>query len=118
MGRKGDPLASRAPHARVLREHRSGRPELLIMTFEFATAARIVFGEGAARDIPALGARPLCVTGASGRYAPLGVLFRVEGEPTIDHVRRGVTLAREERCDYVIATGGGSAIDAGKAIAA
>jgi alcohol dehydrogenase class IV len=42
----------------------------------------------------------------------------VHAEPTIDIVRQGVQLAREEGCDVVIAVGGGSAIDAGKAIAA
>jgi alcohol dehydrogenase class IV len=88
------------------------------MRFEFATAARIVFGEGASRDLPSMGARPLVVTGASGRHAPAGVRLAIEGEPTVDHVRGGVALARLENCDHVIAVGGGSAIDAGKAIAA
>jgi alcohol dehydrogenase class IV len=38
-------------------------------------------------------------------------------EPTLDLVRRGVALAKEEQCDGVLAIGGGSALDAGKAIA-
>jgi alcohol dehydrogenase class IV len=42
----------------------------------------------------------------------------VEGEPTVDAVRRGVEAACEAGADLVIALGGGSAIDAGKAIAA
>jgi alcohol dehydrogenase class IV len=42
----------------------------------------------------------------------------VAGEPTTDLVRNGVALARETGCDLVIGCGGGSAIDAGKAIAA
>jgi alcohol dehydrogenase class IV len=88
------------------------------MRFEFATATRVLFGEGVSRDLPAMGARPLVVTGASGRHARDGVRFPVEGEPTVDHVRRGVALAQAESCDHVIAIGGGSAIDAGKAIAA
>ena len=46
------------------------------------------------------------------------VPFIVAGEPTVDLVRLGARSAREERCDLVIAFGGGSAIDAGKAIAA
>ena len=44
--------------------------------------------------------------------------FAVEGEPTVDLIARGVQQAREERCDVVIAIGGGSVLDAGKAIAA
>jgi alcohol dehydrogenase class IV len=42
----------------------------------------------------------------------------VAGEPTIEMVSRGNEYARAERCDLVIAMGGGSAIDAGKALAA
>jgi alcohol dehydrogenase class IV len=98
------------------------------MRFEFATATRIVFGPGARREAAAaaaaLGRRALLVTGAtpervSGCLAgtPL-VPFAVPGEPQIETARRGVALARAERCDVVVAIGGGSAIDAGKAIAA
>lgn len=87
------------------------------MRFEFATAGRVVFGEGVSRDFAAMGTRALVVTGASGRHARAGVPFPVDGEPTVDRVREGVALARAERCDHVIAIGGGSAIDAGKAIA-
>ena len=46
------------------------------------------------------------------------VPFAVDGEPDLEVVRRGVALARRERCDLVIGFGGGSALDAGKAIAA
>jgi alcohol dehydrogenase class IV len=90
--------------------------------FEFATAARIVSGEGAFREVApaaaAMGARALVVSGAAGRHRIDGVPFRVPGEPTVDDVRRGAELARAETCDVVVAIGGGSAIDAGKAIAA
>jgi alcohol dehydrogenase class IV len=88
------------------------------MRFEFATATRILFGEGVSRDLPSMGARALVVTGASGRHAREGVRFAIDGEPTVDQVRRGAELARAESCDHVIAIGGGSAIDGGKAIAA
>ena len=44
--------------------------------------------------------------------------FAVEGEPTVDLIARGLQQAREEQCDVVVAIGGGSVIDAGKAIAA
>jgi alcohol dehydrogenase class IV len=103
------------------------------MIFEFATATRIVFGEGAVQQVaPAvkqMGRRALAVTGRSaGKSQPLrsdlsavGVsscTFGLEGEPTLDLVRRGVEFARQEKCDVVVAMGGGSVIDAGKAIAA
>jgi len=94
------------------------------MRFEFATATRIVFGEGALAEVPAaareLGARALLVTGRSPERValPAAATFAVEGEPSIDMVRRGVETARAARSDVVVAIGGGSAIDAGKAIAA
>jgi alcohol dehydrogenase class IV len=40
------------------------------------------------------------------------------GEPTTDLVSQGTQRAREAGCDLVVGIGGGSAIDAGKAIAA
>lgn len=84
--------------------------------FEFATAARIVFGAGTFGQLDAItagyGQKPLFVTGKRGTG------FRVTGEPTLELVRRGVEAFRDGRCDMVIAIGGGSAIDAGKAIAA
>jgi alcohol dehydrogenase class IV len=96
--------------------------------FEFATATRIVFGEGAAATLPELacsfGVRPLVVTGATAdRVSPLvatlaAEFFTVPGEPTVDLIREGGRRVREAGCDVVICIGGGSAIDAGKAIAA
>lgn len=103
-------------------------------SFELATAARVVFGAGrlaaAPAEIAALGVRrALLVTGRSaGRAAGLreglaaagveAALLRVEGEPTVDLVREGAARAAAERCDGVVALGGGSALDAGKAVAA
>ncbi len=94
------------------------------MRFEFATATRILFGEGTLAEVPAaarkMGTRALLVTGRSpARGAvPAAATFAVEGEPSVELVRRGVETAREAGADVVIALGGGSAIDAGKAIAA
>jgi alcohol dehydrogenase class IV len=102
------------------------------VSFEFAAPARILFGEGKLREVgplaAALGSRALVVSGSSGRTGPLvGLLhasgiataeLRVSGEPTTTLVEQGVAHARGERCDLVVALGGGSAIDAGKAIAA
>jgi alcohol dehydrogenase class IV len=44
--------------------------------------------------------------------------FAAAGEPTVDLLRGGAARIREERCDLVVAFGGGSALDAGKALAA
>jgi len=42
----------------------------------------------------------------------------VEPDPTSDHVAAGLALLRRERCDAVLAIGGGSPMDAAKVIAA
>jgi alcohol dehydrogenase class IV len=96
-----------------------------MMRFELATAARIVFGAGAVSEVApaarALGSRPLLVTGSDGNHLAgtglEGAVFSVAGEPTIDLVRDGVRAAIENKADVIVAIGGGSAIDAGKAIA-
>lgn len=103
------------------------------MRFEFATATRIVFGPGSIAELPdiaaAFGRRALVVTGRdkirrAGTVADLEArgftcsLFGAAGEPTIEMVREGAALARASGSTVIIAIGGGSAIDAGKAIAA
>jgi alcohol dehydrogenase class IV len=44
--------------------------------------------------------------------------FKVEEEPTVAVLENGLSLARENKTDFVIGYGGGSAIDTAKAIAA
>ena len=102
------------------------------MSFEFAAPTRILFGEGRLREVgalaTALGSRALVVEGSGGRAGPLHELLRasgvatadlrVSGEPTAALVERGAEHARSEGCELVVALGGGSVIDAGKAIAA
>ena len=97
------------------------------MGFDFA-AGRIIFGRGVATQAVALsrelGSRALVVTGRDPDRAAAvlrsldSIVFPVAGEPDVDTVRQGASLARSERCEVVIGCGGGSAIDAGKAIAA
>ena len=98
------------------------------MHFEFATATRIVFGEGAAATLPelirSLGSRPMIVTGSSpARSSSLinalaAEVLTTPGEPTVELVREGARRTIEGRTDVIVSIGGGSAIDAGKAIAA
>ncbi len=96
------------------------------MNFEFATAARIIFGAGKLKELRAItGEFGKCALFVQSRSAlpatttlPKSVPFTVTGEPTIELVRAGIKLARQERCDVVVSLGGGSTIDAGKAIAA
>lgn len=107
-------------------------PAPALATFEFATPTRIIFGPGKVREVPviarALGRRFLVVTGSDPtRAAPLrdslasGGLttetFAVAGEPTIQRVAEGVARARALAADGIVGFGGGSAIDAAKAIA-
>ena len=101
------------------------------MRFEFATATRIAFGPGVLRELqPKQFGKQALVVGSrnASRLAPLieilerdGVTFThyaVGGEPTIELVSRGAEQARDTQSDFLIGFGGGSAIDAGKAIAA
>jgi len=110
-----------------------GKIDSPMTRFEFATAPRIVFGAGALRDVAAIakdfGHRALILTGRSaGRAATLNRLLAeqgiarlnlaIAGEPKLEDVEQGVRLARSEGCNLVIGFGGGSAIDAAKAVAA
>lgn len=103
------------------------------MRFEFASAARIVFGAGTLAEVGSLtrelGRRALVVTGRDPlRAVRLRELLAaagiditscaVTGEPSTDDVTRGTAQARAAGCDCVIGFGGGSALDTAKAIAA
>lgn len=107
-----------------------------IAPFSTARLPRIVFGDGAIGALPAearaFGAHALVVTGRSSfRESPAwqsltdglakkGVAIEtvtVEDEPSPDLVDGTVARFRDEDIDVVIGVGGGSALDAAKAIA-
>ena len=102
------------------------------MRFEFATATRIVFGPGTLAEAGQLvgewGRRATVVTGRNPEraqrllayLAAAGIateVVTIDHEPSTDDIVRGVDSARAFRADSLIGFGGGSAIDAAKAIA-
>ena len=97
------------------------RPGASVTTFEFATAGRIVFGEGCAASVPAwagtYGASALVVTGREAARAEWlvdalqqqgadVVLLCVDGEPDLAFVSGGAHLARRRSIDVVVGLGG------------
>lgn len=105
-----------------------------IPSFEFATATRIVFGAGKAVQLPdhareLQAEHVLLVTGRDPARAEacdralreVGIsvdLLRAAGEPSVERVREAARALRSSRAQAVIAIGGGSVIDTGKALAA
>lgn len=94
--------------------------------FEFATAQRIIFGRGVLRELPDLclsfGQRTLLITGSRPQqweaHLPHVAVHSIRGEPTVEDITTGVALAKQHGTDVIVALGGGSVVDAGKAIAA
>ncbi|HEX5244403.1 MAG TPA: iron-containing alcohol dehydrogenase [Tepidisphaeraceae bacterium] len=104
-----------------------------VVNFEFVAPARIVFGSGHFERLGELagkiGRRALIVFNGSepianlakGQLSSSGLdaeLFRQRGEPTVNDVDSATEIARNEQVDLVVGLGGGSAIDAAKAVAA
>jgi alcohol dehydrogenase class IV len=102
------------------------------MRFEFATARRVLFGPDTLKEVESivrdLGKRVLIVRGRNPERtrtleAILGAAhvehcaFEIHGEPAIDRIEEGVKQARQSDVDLVVGLGGGSVIDAAKAIA-
>jgi 4-hydroxybutyrate dehydrogenase len=126
-------LAPAAPRAPAQRESRSWdeTPALAFSTFTFPN--RIVFGAGArdslANELARLGVtRPLVVTDAG--LIACGLVFQVvaplprhpvifseiQSNPTEANVLAGLDCYRNAKCDGLIGIGGGSSLDAAKAI--
>lgn len=103
------------------------------MNFQFSTAPKIVFGPESAHSIPehaaAMGKNICLVTGKSQQriqwlidalQPKVSALHTVpiSGEPDTELISAHAAEARAKGCDVVVAIGGGSVLDAGKAIAA
>jgi alcohol dehydrogenase class IV len=108
-----------------------------MQTFTFNSVTRIVFGRGTFSQIGAtvaeFGSAVLVVSNAdnSGKLglndklnallkekSVVATHFPISGEPTLTDIDRGLDAARSGKCSVVLGLGGGSAIDAAKAIAA
>ncbi|MGL6195983.1 MAG: iron-containing alcohol dehydrogenase [Thermoguttaceae bacterium] len=109
-----------------------------MQNFVYYNPTKVVFGKGCVDQLGAeavqCGKKALFVhdknaTTRSGVYDQIvkslkasGVDFveftQVQPNPVLADVHAGIALARKEKIDYVIAAGGGSAIDEAKAIAA
>jgi len=107
------------------------------MGFQFILPTRILFGQGSINQlglaIKETGIKPLIITGINSfRNTGLQdrvktileneniefVIFdRVKPEPDTEIVDEGIKVFKENRCDTVVAIGGGSVIDVGKSIA-
>jgi alcohol dehydrogenase class IV len=106
------------------------------VSFRFETAARIVFGRGRLDEIGKLIAergRSALVVSNADRSGKQGLMARIErlaaaesvavetfwirGEPEMGDVDRGLEAARRIDAEVIVGIGGGSAIDAAKAVA-
>ncbi|HHU63450.1 MAG TPA: iron-containing alcohol dehydrogenase [Clostridiales bacterium] len=107
--------------------------------FIFFNPARILFGKGQlaglADEIKRLDCKRILVVSGRGSVKRIGlydkvisilkdmglIFFELEGihpNPRLADVRRGIDICKRNNVDFILAVGGGSVIDAGKAIAA
>lgn len=108
------------------------------MNFEFQNPTHLIFGTGSITKLgeatKRYGKKALIVTGggsvkrngtfdkAIASLKTTGIQYvectGIEPNPRLSSIIRGRDIARREKCDVIIALGGGSAMDAAKAIAA
>jgi alcohol dehydrogenase class IV len=109
-----------------------------LTTNTYRFPVQVVFGEGCLKETGAFvgnfGKHALLVTGSGptshgtavdtlhgvlgGAGISVSHFARVEADPSVETVEKGLISAREQGCDFVIALGGGSPMDAAKIIAA
>jgi alcohol dehydrogenase len=107
------------------------------MNFNFYLPTKILFGKGRLNDLykeQLPGRKAMIVISAGKSMRVNGYLARVEEQldkagvthvlfdkilpnPVLRHVMEGAAFAKENGCDFVLGLGGGSSIDAAKAIA-
>lgn len=106
--------------------------------FTYRLPTRFVFGHGAEKkageELSKLGAKRVLIHYGGGSALRSGLIGRIEEDlhrhgmqtltlggampnPRDDKVYEGIELARREQVDFILAVGGGSAIDSSKAIA-
>ncbi len=105
--------------------------------FEYYNPTKVVFGQGRFTDLGAevkslgdiallvkqegpleqMGVYERAVKSLEEAQVTVQVLEYVSSNPKLSKIREGIALAKEEGAEVVVAVGGGSAIDAGKAIA-
>jgi len=105
---------------------------------EFYTPGKIIFGPGGLSQVGTeakrLGNKVLVVLGRSAmrksgildllthllkeNQIEYTIYENIPSDPTVETVDKGTSLARKENCNLVIALGGGSVLDTGKAISA
>jgi alcohol dehydrogenase len=107
----------------------------MVSPFQFARIPKIIFKNGVIAELPAIvksfGSRIVLVTGKSSfvrsvyaekmlyGFDNMGIsskLIIVSGEPSPELIDESVSMLNKERFDLVVGIGGGSVLDAGKAI--
>jgi len=104
------------------------------LKFDFLNTPQIIFGKGRFQEIGDLLAnygKKILVVGSESAFSEIKVQFEsivskmkmsyelsiIKGEPDIQQIDSGVELGIKQKADVVMGIGGGSAVDAGKAIA-
>ena len=102
--------------------------------FSFQNPTRLIFGDGMiaslSKEIPA--GKKIMVTFGGGSVKKNGVydqvikalegrivteFWGIEANPTIETLRKAIALGKEKQIDFLLAVGGGSVLDAAKAVA-